>query len=253
MSSILLNKISKGKTVFGTWITMAYPEIVEALSLLPFDWFVFDMEHAPLDVRDVEFLLMAIKRNDIVPIVRVPWNDFVIVKRVLDIGSKGVLFPQISSKEEVELAIRSIRYPPKGIRGVGSRRCIMYGLEDVKEYFRKANDDIIVIVQIETLSAINNLEQIVSLEGIHGVFVGPYDLSAQLGIFGEFSNPKYIETIKRIAETAKRYNKMAGIHTFSAEDALEKIDMGFNFIAISSDIGFTIGGAKMFLKELNIL
>lgn len=246
-------KIARGEVTYGTWITMGYPEITEALSHLPFDWFVIDMEHTPLCVKDVEFLMMPLRFTNIVPLVRVPWNDFVIIKRVLDTGAQGVIVPQVSNKEEAIQAVKACKYPPQGIRGVGPRRCIMYGFQSAKEYFRKANEDILVIVQIETEEGLNKVEEIVAVDGVDGVFVGPNDLSASLGIFQEFNNPKYIEAVDKILNAAKKAGKIAGIMTSDPQDALDKIKKGFNFITLRHDIAYMIKGYVDAFKFLGVL
>jgi len=249
----LMNKILRNEPTYGTWITMAYPEVIEALSNLPFDWFVFDMEHAPLTIKDVEFLMMPLRKTDIIPLVRVPWNDFVIIKQVLDIGAQGIIVPYVNNKTEATNAVKAAKYPPEGIRGVGPRRSIMYGFDNIKEYYEEWNKKVIVIVQIETIEGLNNVNEILSVNGISGVFIGPNDLSSALGIFREFNNTTYINSINKVLNAAKSANKIAGIMTYSPEDALDKTKRGFNFIALSSDIAHLIKGFKDTFKTLNIL
>lgn len=246
-------KVARGEVTYGTWITIGYPEITEALSHLPFDWFVIDMEHTPLDVKDVEFLMMPLRFTNIVPIVRVPWNDFVIIKRVLDCGAQGILVPQVSTKEEAIQAVKACKYPPQGIRGVGPRRCIMYGFQSAKEYFKKANEEILVIVQIETEEGLKNLKEILAVDGIDGVFVGPNDLSASLGIFQEFNHPKYVDAINEIAKVTRDAGKIAGIMTQDPQDALDKIKRGYNFIALRHDMAYLIRGFTEAFKQLGVL
>jgi 2-keto-3-deoxy-L-rhamnonate aldolase RhmA len=253
MLDLLKDKISRRGVVYGTWITMANPEVVEALSYLPFDFLVFDMEHSPLTIRDVEYLMMAVKRDDIVNIVRVPWNDFTVIKQVLDIGAHGVMVPHVNTEDEALTVVKATRYPPSGIRGVGPRRCARYGLMDLKEYYEKANREILVIVQVETKRAIENVASIVSVEGVNGVFVGPNDLSASLGIFRDFENPIYREALKRVVEVTRKAGKMAGIMTWNADDALDKISLGFNFIALSSDIRYLLKSYVEDLAKLGLL
>ncbi|MEM3832312.1 MAG: aldolase/citrate lyase family protein [Thermoprotei archaeon] len=248
-----MDKITRNEPTYGTWITMAYPEIVEALSYLPFDWFVFDMEHAPLTIRDIEFLMMAIKNNTIAPIVRVPWNDFVVIKQALDIGAQGLIVPYVNNKDEAVRVIKATRYPPEGIRGVGPRRCANYGFTNVKEYFKQANKEIIVIVQIETVEAVENVDEILPVDGINGVFIGPNDLSASLGIFREFDNPRYINALNKVLNAAKSMNKIAGIMAQSTDDALSKTKKGFNFISLSHDLSYLIKGYTDAFKTLGRL
>jgi len=252
MSNKVLNKVSRGEVTLGAWITISHPEVVEILSNLPFDWFMFDMEHAPLTLKDIEVMLMPLRGSDIVPLVRVPWNDFVVIKQVLDLGIQGVLIPWVNTREEAEKAVNAMKYPPEGIRGVGPRRCIMYGFYDIKNYYDEWNRNFILLVQIETMEALKNVEGIVSVKDVSGTFIGPNDLSASLGIFRDFKNPKYIEAISKVLKVTKSVGKIAGIMALTPDDALEKIKMGFNFIALSHDVRYLIEGAKLFFKTLGI-
>jgi len=248
----VLSKVSKGEPTFGVWITISHPEITEILSNLPFDWFVFDMEHAPLTIKDVEFLMMPLRGTDIVPIVRVPWNDFVIIKQVLDLGVEGVIVPWINTREEAEKAVKAMKYPPEGIRGTGPRRCVMYGARDAKEYFERWNESFILLTQIETVEGVKNIEEIIDVDGVTGSFIGPSDLSASLGAYRDFKNPAYIEALNKVLTATLKVGKIAGIMSNSPEDAAEKLRMGFNFITLSHDTRYLIEGAKLFLKAVGI-
>jgi len=240
MLQVLRDKISRVGVVYGTWITVDSPEVVEALSYLPFDFLVFDMEHAPLTIRDVERLMMAVRRDSIVNFVRVPWNDFVVIKQVLDIGAHGIMVPYVNTEDEALAVVRAVRYPPRGIRGVGPRRCARYGLMDLREYYERADREILVVVQVETGKAVENISSIISVEGVDGVFVGPNDLTASLGIFRDFDNPIYKNALKQVVDATRKAGKIAGIMTSGAVDALDKVSLGFNFIALSSDIQYLL-------------
>lgn len=249
--SRLHQKIKNGEISLGAWITISHPEIVDILSNMSFDWFVFDLEHAPLTIHDLEIMLMALKGSDITPLVRVPWNDPVYIKQVLDLGVEGVIIPWVNTVDDVRNALRYVRYPPQGMRGVGPRRCVKYGFYDLKRYYEEWNREAIVIVQIETREAVENIRSIVEIEGLTGVFVGPNDLSASLGVFRDFRNPVFIDALKSIVENSKYKLKIIGIMTYTPEDAIEKIEMGFNFIALASDYRYLIEGAKTFLQKVN--
>jgi 2-keto-3-deoxy-L-rhamnonate aldolase RhmA len=150
-------------------------------------------------------------------------------------------------------AVKAAKYPPEGIRGVGPRRSIMYGFDDIKEYYKEWNKKAIIIVQIETIDGLNNVDEILSVNGVSGIFIGPNDLSSALGIFREFNNVTYTNAINKILNAAKSANKIAGIMTYSPEDALDKTKKGFNFIALANDITHLIKGFKDTFKTLNIL
>jgi len=237
-----------GEPLLGAWITIAHPEVVEILSYLPFDWFVIDMEHAPIDVSQVTPLLMALKCSRVVPFVRVPWNDFVAIKRVLDLGVAGIVVPYVSSGEEARKAVEAVKYPPQGIRGVGPRRCVGYGFEDPATYLSDWNRYAMVIVQVETRRAVENVEEILSVDGITGVFVGPSDLSANLGMYGKINTPEFEEVLRMIAEKTRRFKKIAGIMAHTVDFAIKAWKMGYNFIALGHDTKYLIEGAKKYLE-----
>jgi 2-keto-3-deoxy-L-rhamnonate aldolase RhmA len=247
-TDVIREKARRGETTLGTWLTIGHPEVAEAISLLPLDWVVVDMEHAPLDFQSAETLLIALRGSHVVPLVRVPAIDPVYVKRVLDMGFEGVVFPLVRSTEEAKLAVASTRYPPRGIRGVGPRRAIMYGLYDPYKYYVEASEKVLVLVQIETREALESLDEILDVEGVDGVFVGPNDLSAALGVFRQFDHPEYRRALKTILEAALSRGKIAGIMARSPKDALEKARMGFNFISLAHDITMMLHAYREALK-----
>lgn len=242
--------LKDGKIALGTWITINHPDVVDILSTLPFDWFVFDMEHSPLEVSDVEILMMPLKGTEITPIVRVPWNDMVIIKRVLDVGAEGVLIPWVNSREEAEAAVRYVRYPPRGVRGVGPRRCIRYGERPFLDYYKRFEDEeLVLIIQVETAKAIENLEGILSVEGIDVAYVGPMDLSVNLGIPTGYDHPKFKDALRKVKEACEKYDVVPGIHTFSIEMAERMIKDGFRFVALMSDMKILMSGFSELLSK----
>ncbi len=249
MNSIV-EKASRGEVVLGTWVTINSPEIAEAISTLPLDWVVIDMEHAPLDIYDVELILMGLKGSNVTGIVRVPWNDPVYIKRVLDIGAHGILVPWVSTYEEALAVERSVLYPPHGIRGVGPRRATMYGSIPSIEYYKKYLEDLVVLVQIETARAVENLEKILDVKTITGVFVGPSDLSASLGIFGEMNNIALLSSLEKISRTARGKKPLIGIMAYSPEEAIRAIRIGYNMISLSSDMANMLRGLKSFIQSV---
>ncbi len=246
-----LKKILKsGEVALGTWITINHPDVVDALSEFPFDWFVFDMEHSPLEISDIEILMMPLRDTDITPLIRVPWNDMVVIKRALDIGAKGILVPWVNSREEAEAAVKYASYPPRGVRGVGPRRCIRFGARSFLDYYQKfEQEERVIIVQVETQKALDNLEEIVSTPGIDAVFVGPMDLSTNLGIAGQYDHPKFKEALDRVLNACKKYDVAPGIHAFNIEMAKKVVSQGFRFVALMTDLGMMRTGFREALKE----
>ncbi|MEM4756811.1 MAG: aldolase/citrate lyase family protein [Desulfurococcaceae archaeon] len=242
-------KLGSGKPLLGTWVTMPHPEVVEILSNMAFDWVLIDMEHAPIDIEKAELLLMAIRNPELIPLIRPPWNDPVVIKRALDLGVAGVIVPWVNTKEEAEKAVEAAKYPPTGIRGVGPRRCVMYGFWDSVKYFNEWNQNAIVIAQLETKKGLENLEEIISVEGLSGIFVGPSDLSASLGMYGMQNTEEFKEILFEIVKRAKPYGKIIGIMANSPETAREFAEMGYNFISLSHDIRYLVKGAELFLSQ----
>ncbi|MEM1516173.1 MAG: aldolase/citrate lyase family protein [Thermofilum sp.] len=237
--------LREDKVALGSWVTIANPEVVEMLSLSGFDWLLFDMEHAPLDYQMLEYMLMAV-RGDATPLVRVPFNDPVYVKRVLDLGVAGVLFPLISTPEDAKLAVKSTRYPPKGIRGVGPRRAASYGLK-TEEYFDRA-DEVMVVVQIETQEAVKNIYDILSVEGVTAFFIGPNDLSFSYGKRG-WKDDEVRLAIERAAEASKSTGVPGGMYCPDDDSLKFALQLGFKLVALGSDYRFLMAGIRDRLRR----
>ncbi len=236
--------LRRGEVALGTWVTIPDPEVVEMLSLLGFDWLLLDMEHAPIDVRELEHMLMAV-RGDATPLVRVPANDPVYAKRVLDLGAAGLLIPHVSTAEDAKLAVRSARYPPRGIRGVGPRRAARYGLA-AAEYFERA-DEVLVVVQLETREAVENAESILAVEGVSAFFVGPNDLSFSLGCRSWREEPVR-RAIERLAEASRATGVPGGMYCADDDALAFALKLGFKLIALGSDYRYLIAGARSRLE-----
>ena len=176
-----LNDELGSKISIGSWITLSHFSIVEIMADAGFDWLCIDLEHSVIDYYEAEILIATIQSKGIKPYVRIGKNDALIIKRVLDAGAEGIIIPMINSKADAIKAIESVKYPPKGSRGVGLARAQNYGFS-FNEYYDRINEDIRIIVQIEHIDAIRNLKDILSLDEIHGSIIGPYDLSGSLNI-----------------------------------------------------------------------
>ncbi|AAU37298.1 MULTISPECIES: 2-dehydro-3-deoxyglucarate aldolase [Basfia] len=236
-------KLLKGETLIGCWCALGNPITAEVLGLAGFDWLLFDGEHAPNDVLSFIPQLMAVKDSASMPIVRVPKNEPVIIKRVLDIGFYNVLVPYVESKEEAEEAVSATRYPPEGIRGVSvSHR--NNGYATIPDYFKVINDNIGVIVQIESQKGVDNVDEIAAVNGVDCLFVGPGDLSAALGYLGQPNHPEVQKVIQHIFATAKKHGKPCGILAPVEADARRYLEWGATFVAVGSDLGVFRGATK---------
>lgn len=227
----------------GCWSALASPISTEVLGLAGFDWLVLDGEHAPNEMATFIPQLMALKGSTSAPVVRVPTNDPIVIKRMLDIGFYNFLIPFVETKEEAELAVSATRYPPEGIRGVSvSHRANMFGL--VPDYFAQSNKNITILVQIESQSGVDNIDAIAATEGVDGLFVGPSDLAAALGHLGNASHPEVQEAIKHIFARAKAHGKPSGILAPVEADARRYLEWGATFVAVGSDLGVFRSGTQ---------
>jgi 2-dehydro-3-deoxyglucarate aldolase len=225
-----------GKRLIGCWASLGSPITAEVLGLAGFDWLLLDGEHAPNDVLSLIPQLMALKDSSSAPVVRPPWNEPVIIKRLLDSGFYNFLMPYVESEEEARRAVASTRYPPEGFRGVSvSQRGNRYGT--VPGYFQGVNEQICVTVQIETRKGIDAVDAIAAVDGVDGLFVGPGDLSAALGYIGNPSHPEVQAAIKHVFERTHAAGKASGILAPAEADARRYLDWGATFVAVGSDLG----------------
>ncbi|HEY4084385.1 MAG TPA: HpcH/HpaI aldolase/citrate lyase family protein [Bryobacteraceae bacterium] len=232
--------IASGTEQIGLWSSLCSNIATEIIAGSGFDWIVLDTEHAPNEVPGLLSQLQAMHGSPTEPVVRVAWNDTVIIKRVLDIGARTLLIPFVQNAEEARAAVAATRYPPRGVRGVSvGPRANRYGR--VPGYHHTAHESICVIVQIETRSACSQIEAIAAVEGIDGIFIGPSDLAADLG---HLANPKHPEVQAAIADACKRIRaagKGAGMLTGDPEEACRYLANGFTFVAMGSDAGVLAG------------
>jgi 4-hydroxy-2-oxoheptanedioate aldolase len=227
--------IKSGKPQIGLWCSFTTYQTAEVVAGSGFDWLLLDMEHSPNDISNLATQMMAVKGGTASPIVRVPWNDMVWIKRILDCGAQTILVPYVQTAEEAAKAVSYTRYPPEGLRGVASStRAAGYGR--IKDYLNKAADEICVLVQAETTKSLDNLEAICKVDGVDGVFIGPNDLSSAMGHRGNIPHP---EVQKTIADSIKRilaYGKAPGILVGEA-DGQRMLDLGALFVAVGADSG----------------
>jgi 2-dehydro-3-deoxyglucarate aldolase len=226
--------ILSGKRLIGCWCSLANPITTEILGLAGFDWLLLDAEHAPNDVLTLIPQLMALKDSSSAPVVRPPFNDAVIIKRLLDAGFYNFLIPFVESAEQARRAVAATRYPPAGIRGVSvAQRSNLYGT--VPDYFTTVNDQICVIVQIESRAGLENLDGICAVEGVDGIFIGPSDLAATLGHLGDAGHGEVQKAIRDIFVCARRHGRTVGILAPVEADARRYLEQGARFVAVGSD------------------
>jgi len=237
-----------GKLQIGLWSSLCNNIAAEIISESGFDWLLLDTEHSPNEIPDLLSQLQAVQRGTATPIVRPAWNDAVLVKRILDIGAQALLFPYVQTPEEAKRAVAATRYPPQGIRGVTVvGRASRYGR--VPNYLTKANDEICVLVQVETRSALEQLEAIAKVEGVDGVFIGPSDLAASLGHLGNPQAPEVQKAIEDAGRKLKAIGKPAGILTGIDEEIRRYIGWGYQFVAVGADLGLLRNAADALARK----
>jgi 4-hydroxy-2-oxoheptanedioate aldolase len=235
--------LKAGKVQIGLWCSLSSHYAIELVAGSGFDWLLLDTEHSPNDLESVLTQLQAAAPYPTHPVVRVPWNDMVTIKRFLDIGSQSILIPYVQNAEEAKAAVAYTRYPPAGVRGVaGGTRATRWGR--VKDYAKRAHEELCVLVQVETQTALDNLEKIAAVDGVDGVFIGPADLHASLGYTGETNNPKVMPVIDDAIRRIRKAGKAPGILTGVEADARRWLDCGGQFVAVGVDTGVLARGTE---------
>jgi 4-hydroxy-2-oxoheptanedioate aldolase len=239
--------IAELKPQVGLWSSLASGTAAEILAQCGFDWILLDTEHSPNEVPTMLAQLQSLTGGTATPIVRVAWNDTVLIKRALDIGVQTILVPYVQTAEEAKRAVASTRYPPAGIRGVaGNTRAAGYGR--TPNYLKRADAEMCVLVQVENRTGLENIDAIASVEGVDGVFIGPNDLSAALGHLGDIAHPDSQAAIAGALAKLKAKKKPAGYLTYNVPDAKQRFADGFTFIAVSSDITILQRGGDELVK-----
>lgn len=243
-----LSSLQANTNLIGTLVTIPAPEVAELLALAGFDWLFLDMEHGNLSLQMVQQMCQAVA-GKCHPLVRVPENDGYWIKKVLDIGSDGIIVPHVNSREEVAYVLQHAHYPPEGSRSVGSARAQGYGLH-FGDYVSTANRETAIIIQIEDIKAVQNLDEILAVPGISGVLIGPYDLSGSMNLLGQVTHPAVQAEIQKIKATCKAAQMPYGIYVANAEAAQRELKDGCNFIAVGSDSGMLGSRATEVLERM---
>jgi 4-hydroxy-2-oxoheptanedioate aldolase len=248
-ANTFLEAIRAGKPQIGLWVSLGSGFSAEAVAGAGFDWVLIDMEHAPTELGAVLAQMQAFAAYDGAVIVRPPWNDAVLVKRLLDAGAPNILFPMVQNTAEAQSAVAAMCYPPRGIRGVsGLTRATKFGR--VKDYFAQADDYLGTIVQVETLAAMQIAAEIGAVDGVDGVFFGPADIGADMGILGNPNHPDIWAAIRPVARKLMNKGIPVGTLVFDATFAKELLAEGFNFVACGSDLQILARGADALLKSM---
>lgn len=233
----------------GSWLMAASPITAEAMGWAGFDWLLVDMEHTPLDLATLTAMLQALSGTPTEAVVRVPWNDPVMVKRVMDAGARTLMFPFVQSAEEARRAVAATRYPPQGTRGVAAmHRASHFGT--IPDYLGRANDQAAVIIQLETPEAVAALPEIATVKGVDAVFTGPGDLSAAMGHLGGIGHADVQAALHAAVAEARRLGMPCGIVGGDAASVQGYIEAGFSYVAIASDLALMMNAARRAVADL---
>ena len=238
--------LREGKPQIGTWLSLCSPIAARYMSRTGFNWLTLDMEHSPADWETAAMVFAFIADAGGVPLARVPFTSLENVKRCLDAGAYGIVFPMCNSVEEAELAVSACKYPPVGQRSIGGGfNALNFGTSPA-EYFSKANDEILVVIQSEHVLAIERADKILAVPGIDAVFVGPNDLLSSMGKTPsmETDDPAFVDALRHVRETAVKHKVAPGLHVLDAAAANRRMEEGWKFIAIASELAFMLAGAK---------
>jgi 2-keto-3-deoxy-L-rhamnonate aldolase RhmA len=229
----LKSKLLTGEPLLGSIVSLSSPSVAEMLAQLGYDWLWIDMEHAPLSLDQVQAILQACCQKCF-SLVRIPVNDEVWIKRVLDLGPSGIIVPQVNSAQEAEKAIKATQYPPKGTRSVGIARANAYGIT-FNDYIDKGCNETTVLLQIEHVDAVKSIEAILAVQGLGGIIIGPYDLSGSYGKLGKLQDEEIEDAIETVRQACQKAGIPCGIFALQPESAQEYLKRGFNPVAIGID------------------
>lgn len=246
----LREKLSNNEAVYGLWVTLESPSITEMAVSLGMDWVLIDAEHGHLDWKDISGHVSAAIRSDTVLIVRIAERSTILSKRALDIGADGIMIPWMESMEEVQKAVSDCNYPPEGRRGIGGERATAWG-QCLKEHTAEANENVLVIPMIESIDAIPNVADMCKVDGVEIFFFGPADFSSTAGFRGQWEGPGIAEKILELKNTIKNAGKYCGVVSTSNQNLTERIDQGFQMLAMGTDNGMMLRSLHESLKKVN--
>ena len=232
------------RTLYGAWVCSGSAVMAEIMAGAGLDWLLIDMEHAPNGLESVLGQLYAVSAYPVTPMVRIPEANATIIKQVLDLGAQNLLVPMVSTAQEAQAVAAAAQYPPAGVRGVGSALARSARWNRVDRYLQEAADHVSVFVQIETVEGVKNAAQIATTPGIDGVFVGPSDLAASMGLLGQQTHPQVVEAVTSVLKTVRQAGSFVGVNAFDPATAGQYAKAGAQFILVGADVGLAARGAE---------
>ncbi|GAB4016708.1 HpcH/HpaI aldolase/citrate lyase family protein [Spirosoma migulaei] len=247
----LKQRLKQGETLNGCWLNLGSSLTAELVGQAGFDWVLIDLEHGAGSEKDVLYQLQALEHTTAGAIVRVESAESQRIHRVLDMGAEGVMCPKISSPEEAQKVVNGLHYPPHGNRGVAKMVRATGFAQNFAQYYEDARETILGIVQIETVAVLDHLDAVAAIDGVDVLFIGPADLSMELGIFGQFDHPRFKEALQETVNAAQKAGKSTGILFFNPNDYQTYHELGIRLIACGADATFVADGARSLAQKLN--
>jgi len=241
--------LRNNQVALGGWVQIGHPATAEIMAQAGMDWICVDLEHGAIDLETLANIFRTIDAFDCTPVARLPLNDPIWIHRTLDAGARGLIIPMVNTAAEAEAAVREAKYPPRGVRGFGYSRANLHGM-DFDSYINRSNDELTLVMQIEHKDAIDNLDAILEVPDVDGLFIGPLDLSGSMGLTGQMDHPQVVESLDRYRRACSAQNKPAGMHIVrpNENNVRSIIDEGYTLIALGLDNVFIAEGAQAALR-----
>ena len=239
-----VSALDEGRHLDGMWVCSGSPVAAEIAAASGMQWVLIDAEHSPIGLETTTSLLRAMNGYPATPVVRVPVNDRVVIKQFLDLGAQNLLVPMVDTEADAEAAVAAVRYPPRGVRGVGSALARASRWNAVDGYLSRAEELLSLTVQIESATAVDNAAAIAAVDGIDQVFVGPSDLAASMGLLGQQTHPEVTDAVARTFEAVRAAGKPVGVNAFDPDQARKYLEAGASFVLVGADVGLMMNGAR---------
>ncbi len=247
----LKQRLLNGETLNGCWLNLGSAVTAEIVGLSGFDWVLIDLEHGAGSESTTLSQIQALEHTHAGVIVRAESTEPQRIHRVLDMGAEGVMCPKVRNAEEALKVVKGLHYPPFGNRGVAKMVRATQFAQNFNDYYQKSRDQILGVVQIETIEVLSHLDEVAAIDGVDVLFIGPADLSMELGIFGQFDHPVFVETLNKIVDAAKKANKAVGILFFNPDDYQRYYNLGIRFLACGADATFVAEGARTMAGKMS--
>lgn len=232
------------RALAGIWVCSGSPLVAEICAGAGFDWIFIDAEHSPNGLESILVQLQSVRGYPVIPVVRPPVNDTVVIKQYLDLGVQSLIIPMVNTAEDARDAVAACHYPPMGVRGVGSALARSARWNRVPDYLTRAGESLTLMVQIESAQAVENVEAIVSTEGVDGIFIGPSDLAASMGVIGQQDHPDVVAAVEKSIAAGKAAGKYVGVNAFAEAAAKRYIELGAHYVGVGADVSLLARGTE---------